>query len=54
MIKKYQKVNSFWKATKTVMNPAVHFNNFMSNIMMYDFGVTGMGAKKWKVPCPVC
>jgi len=47
MIKDYVKVNSFWKATKTVMNPAVHFNNFMSNIMMYDFGVTDLGAKKW-------
>ncbi len=47
MVKKYTKLNSFWKATKTVMNPAVHFNNFMSNIMMYDFGVTNMGAKKW-------
>jgi len=48
MMRKYQKVNAFWKATKTIMNPAVHFNNAMSNVIHYDLGVTNMGAKKWK------
>ena len=47
MMRKYQKVNAFWKATKTIMNPAVHFNNAMSNVMHYDMGVTNMGLKKW-------
>ena len=49
MMKKYRKLNSYWKATKTVLNPAVHFNNFMSNIIMFDLGVDGMGLRKWKV-----
>ena len=50
MMRKYQKVNSFWKATKTIMNPAVHFNNAMSNVMHYDMGVTNLGVSKWGVP----
>ena len=34
----YRKLNAFWKGTKTIANPAVHFNNFVSNIVHYDFG----------------
>jgi hypothetical protein len=33
----YRKMNAFWKGTKTIANPAVHSNNFLSNIMHYDF-----------------
>jgi len=43
----YRAFNSWWKGTKTVGNPATHANNFMSNIMMYDIGVTEMGFRKW-------
>lgn len=43
----YRAFNSWWKGTKTVGNPATHANNFVSNIMMYDMGVTNMGVKKW-------
>ena len=34
---KYRKLNSLWKGTKTIMNPAVHMNNILSNVHMYDF-----------------
>ena len=34
---KYRKLNSMWKGTKTIMNPAVHMNNILSNVHMYDF-----------------
>ena len=33
----YLKFNSFWKGTRTGMNPAVHMNNVMSNVHLYDF-----------------
>lgn len=33
----YRKLNRFWKGSKTVANPAVHFNNFVSNVVHYDF-----------------
>ena len=49
LMKKYRRVNSYWKATKTVLNPAVHFNNAMSNVIHYDLGVDAMGARKWKI-----
>jgi hypothetical protein len=35
-VKKYRKLNSYWKGSKTHANPAVHFNNGMSNIVHYD------------------
>ena len=35
--KAYLKFNSFWKGTRTGMNPAVHMNNVMSNVHLYDF-----------------
>jgi hypothetical protein len=44
---KWSKFNGYWKGTKTILNPNVHMNNFMSNVMHYDHGVTNMGAKKW-------
>ena len=31
----YFTMQSFWKKTKTVYNPVVHFNNFVSNISLY-------------------
>ena len=37
-VKKYRKLNSYWKGSKTIANPAVHFNNLMSNIIHYDNG----------------
>ena len=43
----YRGFNGWWKGTKTVGNPATHANNFTSNIIMYDLGVTHMGMKKW-------
>ena len=33
----YRSVNTFWKKTKTAYNPAVHINNVVSNIALYDF-----------------
>ena len=44
---KWSKFNGYWKGTKTILNPNVHMNNFMSNVMHYDHGVTDLGAKKW-------
>ena len=35
--KVYRKLNSMWKGTKTILNPAVHMNNILSNVHMYDF-----------------
>lgn len=35
-VSKYRKLNSYWKGSKTHANPAVHFNNGMSNIVHYD------------------
>jgi len=37
-VSKYRKLNSYWKGSKTIANPAVHFNNVMSNIIHYDNG----------------
>ena len=34
----YRKLNRLWKGSKTIANPAVHFNNFISNIIHFDFG----------------
>ena len=31
----YFKLNSFWKKTKTVYNPAVHVNNYVSNYTLF-------------------
>ena len=36
--KRYRKLNSYWKGSKTIANPAVHFNNLMSNVVHYDNG----------------
>ena len=36
-VQKYRKLNQYWKGSKTIANPAVHFNNFVSNIVHYDF-----------------
>ena len=44
----YRKFNAWWKGTKTVGNPAVHFGNFVSNIMQYDNAMAGMGMAKWE------
>jgi hypothetical protein len=32
----YGKILSFWKTSKTVLSPAVHMNNIMSNFVMAD------------------
>jgi len=32
----YLKLLRGWKITKTALNPAVHANNFLSNVMLYD------------------
>ena len=37
-VSKYRKLNSYWKGSKTIANPAVHFNNLMSNVVHYDNG----------------
>jgi len=37
IVRAYRKLNSWWKVTKTALNPTVHVNNVMSNIMLYDF-----------------
>tara|TARA_R110002096_G_scaffold298834_1_gene493283 strand:- start:222 stop:3227 length:3006 start_codon:yes stop_codon:yes gene_type:complete len=37
-VKQYRKLNSYWKGSKTIANPAVHFNNLMSNVIHYDNG----------------
>jgi len=34
---KYKKLNAAWKVTKTALNPAVHMNNIISNVHLYDF-----------------
>jgi len=39
----YFKINSFWKKTKTVYNPAVHINNYVSNFTLF-YGAGG----SWK------
>tara|TARA_R100000781_G_scaffold14911_2_gene12286 strand:+ start:3097 stop:6213 length:3117 start_codon:yes stop_codon:yes gene_type:complete len=36
-LEKYRQLNAFWKGDVTIANPAVHTNNFLSNIMHYDF-----------------
>ena len=33
----YRRANTFWKKTKTAYNPAVHTNNVVSNVLLYDF-----------------
>lgn len=42
LAKGYMKFNQMWKATKTIYNPAVHSNNMVSNVVMYD--IAGGGA----------
>ncbi len=32
----YQRLNAWWKTTKTALNPVVHTNNVVSNVMLYD------------------
>ena len=36
LVRNYRKLNSMWKGSKTIMNPAVHMNNILSNVHMYD------------------
>lgn len=36
VIEPYRKLNRLWKGSKTIANPAVHFNNFVSNIFHFD------------------
>jgi len=42
------KLNSFWKKTKTVYNPAVHVNNYVSNYALY-YGGNGAWKQLGKV-----
>ena len=35
--RRYRQANTFWKKTKTAYNPAVHVNNVVSNVALYDF-----------------
>ena len=44
----YFKLNSFWKKTKTVYNPAVHMNNYISNYTLY-YGSNGAWKELGKV-----
>ena len=44
----YFKLNSFWKKTKTVYNPAVHVNNYISNYTLY-YGGNGAWKQLGKV-----
>jgi len=44
----YFKLNSFWKKTKTVYNPAVHANNYISNYTLY-YGGNGAWKELGKV-----
>ena len=37
LLNKYKKLNAAWKVTKTALNPAVHMNNIVSNVHLYDF-----------------
>lgn len=32
----YQKLNAWWKTSKTALNPVVHTNNVLSNVLLYD------------------
>lgn len=36
LVKGYRNLLSAWKTGKTAFNPAVHVNNIMSNVMLYD------------------
>ena len=36
VVKQYLKLNSWWKLSKTALNPVVHTNNVMSNFVLYD------------------
>ena len=40
--KTYRGLNSMWKGSKTILNPAVHMNNILSNVHMYDFANGGI------------
>ncbi len=44
----YFKINSIWKKTKTVYNPAVHINNYVSNFTLY-YGAGGAWKQLRKV-----
>ena len=44
----YFKINSIWKKTKTVYNPAVHINNYVSNFTLY-YGAGGAWKQLKKV-----
>jgi len=39
-LKKFDKMQSIWKKSKTAWNPAVHANNVMSNLVLLDFADT--------------
>jgi hypothetical protein len=36
LVKTYRQALSAWKTGKTALNPAVHMNNVVSNVMLYD------------------
>ena len=44
----YFKINSLWKKTKTVYNPAVHINNYVSNFTLF-YGAGGSWRQLAKV-----
>ncbi|MEM4167845.1 MAG: JAB domain-containing protein [Candidatus Caldarchaeum sp.] len=52
-VRHYLKLNAAWKASKTIWNPVVHMNNFMSNVHLYylrdgNFALLAKAAKELK------
>jgi hypothetical protein len=47
LLKGYKKLNATWKVSKTALNPAVHMNNIVSNVHLYDF-YDGSMKNLWK------
>lgn len=47
LLNKYKKLNAAWKVSKTALNPAVHMNNIVSNVHLYDF-YDGSVKNLWK------
>ena len=47
LLNKYKKLNAVWKVSKTALNPAVHMNNIVSNVHLYDF-YDGSVKNLWK------
>lgn len=42
-LRAYQNLNAWWKVTKTALNPTVHTNNVLSNVMLYDLAGADYG-----------